>query len=56
MISNNDNYYQNIVNKLKSSKIILSDAKYYAKNLEKAYQKSIENYVNHLPHENIFID
>jgi predicted O-linked N-acetylglucosamine transferase (SPINDLY family) len=56
MISNNGNYHQNIVNKLKSNKILLSDAKSYAKNLEKAYQKSIENYVNNLPCENIFID
>jgi protein O-GlcNAc transferase len=55
MISNNGNYHQNIVNKLKSNKIVLSNAKFYAKNLEKAYQKSIENYVNNLPYENIFI-
>jgi recombinational DNA repair ATPase RecF len=56
MISNSKEYYQYIVHKLKSNKVILSDAKSYTQNLESAYQKSLENYANNLPYENIYIN
>ena len=56
MISNSKEYYQNIVHKLKSNKVILSDAKSYTQNLESAYRKSLENYANNLPYENIYIN
>ena len=56
MLSKNNNYHHNIILKLKSNVKILCDAKSYTQNLEEAYQKSIENYMNNLPYENIYIN